>query len=159
MQFASREVTSRSKMGDRHSVTYKESLCHVIVRQDNLACCVTSDHDYPQRVVFSFMMKCLDGFTQVHGDSWETVQQNTILNTPQLEILLKKYQNPDEADELTKIDKNLQETKDILIKSIDQLLERGERLEDLSESADELSFQSKAFMRKAESMNSCCVIL
>jgi synaptobrevin family protein YKT6 len=53
----------------------------------------------------------------------------------------------------------LDETKDILVKSIDQLLERGEKLESLAEKSNDLSFHSKAFMKQAESMNSCCVIL
>merc|ERR1711977_168475 len=111
---------------------------------------VCSDEDYPQRVAQSFMLKCLEGFQNVHGDKWKNINQNTELPTPQLAALLKKYQNPEEADDIAKINKDLGETKEILIKSIDQLLERGEKLEDIMDDAAELSYQSKAFMKTAE---------
>lgn len=53
----------------------------------------------------------------------------------------------------------LDETKDIVIKNIDQMLERGEKLDDLVLQSEDLSFQSKAFANRAEDLNSCCVIL
>jgi len=64
-----------------------------------------------------------------------------------------------EADKIMKIQKDLDATKDILVKSIDQLLERGEKLETLAQKSNDLSFQSKVFLEKSESLNSCCIIL
>mmetsp|Transcript_87566 Transcript_87566/g.121545 ORF Transcript_87566/g.121545 Transcript_87566/m.121545 type:complete len:202 (-) Transcript_87566:67-672(-) len=159
LQFAAKEVVSRSQPGDRHSIVYKEHLCHVLVRHDGLAVVVTSDEDYPQRVAFSLILKVLDGFCNLHGDKWQAAAANTALPCPQLEPLLKRYQDPNEADDVAKINRELDETKEILIKSLDQLLERGEKLEDLMDSADELSFQTRVMMRQAERMNSCCIVL
>jgi len=76
-----------------------------------------------------------------------------------IEALIKKYQDPTEADKVMKIQKELDETKLIVVKNIDQLLERGEKLDDLAAKSNDLSFQSKAFASRAEDMNKCCVLL
>ena len=39
-----------------------------------------------------------------------------------------RYQNPDEADSMSKIYKDLDETKDILHKNMETLLDRGEKV-------------------------------
>jgi len=58
-----------------------------------------------------------------------------------------------------KIEKDLNETREVLIQNVEKLLVRGERLEELMEKSQDLSFQSKAFAKQAKSLNSCCTIL
>eukprot|EP01103_Thecamoeba_quadrilineata_P008306 TRINITY_DN18071_c0_g1_i1.p1 TRINITY_DN18071_c0_g1~~TRINITY_DN18071_c0_g1_i1.p1 ORF type:complete len:201 (-),score=43.40 TRINITY_DN18071_c0_g1_i1:75-677(-) len=157
--FVSREVVSRSIPGDRHSVTHQGHLCHVHITPDHLAGAVISDEDYPQRVAFSLISAAMEAFLKLHIDTWKTVKDDVNLNVPELEPLLLKYQDPTEADKIMKIQKDLDITKDILIKSIDQLLERGEKLDDLAKKSNDLSFQSKVFMDKSSELNSCCTIL
>lgn len=101
LQFVSSQATSHSHPGDRHAVLHKGHLCHVIIKHDHLAAAVCSDEEYPQRVAQSFMLKCLEGFQNVHGEKWKNITQNTELPTPQLAALLQKYQNPDEAGKKT----------------------------------------------------------
>jgi len=72
--------------------------------------------------------------------------------------MLVKFQNPDEADPICKVQKQLDETKEELLETLEALLRRGERLEDLAEKSKDLGFKSKAFLRKAEDLNSCCVL-
>jgi synaptobrevin homolog YKT6 len=43
-------------------------------------------------------------------------------------------------------------------KTIDAVLERGVKLDDLVERSDDLSKQSKLFYKQARKTNSCCVI-
>ena len=73
--------------------------------------------------------------------------------------LVKKYQNPAEADKIMKIQKDLDDTKAILIQSMDKLLDRGEALNSLAAKSDDLSFQSKIFLDQSAGLNSCCSIL
>jgi len=47
--------------------------------------------------------------------------------------MLVKFQNPDEADPICKVQKQLDETKEELLETLEALLRRGERLEDLAE--------------------------
>jgi len=74
--------------------------------------------------------------------------------------MIKKYQDPTEADKVMKIQKELDETKEIVIKNIGQMLDRGEKLNDIAAKSNDLSFQSKAFADRAEDLTRCgCVIL
>ena len=112
-----------------------------------------SHRDYPQRVAYSLIGQCLTAFQKQHSTSWKTVQQDTEATTAEIDDLLIKYQNPTEVDSIARIEKDLEETKEVLVKSIDQLLVRGEKLEDLSERSEDLSFKSKQFMKQSNDLN------
>ncbi|KAL8891150.1 MAG: hypothetical protein Q9215_001746 [Flavoplaca cf. flavocitrina] len=58
-----------------------------------------------------------------------------------------------------KIQKELDETKIVLHKTIESVLERGEKIDSLVEKSDGLSAQSKMFYKQAKQQNSCCVIM
>jgi len=77
---------------------------------------------------------------------------------PELDEAIVRYQDPAEADNIVKIQQQIDETKDVLHNTIDNLLARGEKLDRLVERSDELSMQSKMFYRQARKTNSCCVI-
>ena len=58
-----------------------------------------------------------------------------------------KYQDPQQADSILKIQKELDETKIVLHKTIESVLQRGEKIDDLVAKSDGLSAQSKMFYR------------
>lgn len=64
-------------------------------------------------------------------------------------------QDPAAADKLTKVQQELDKTKAILHETIESVLDRGEKLDDLVNKSDELSFASKQFYRQAKKTNSC----
>ena len=76
-----------------------------------------------------------------------------------LEGVLRDYQDPTAVDKLAKVDKSLTETKEVLTKTIDAVLARGEKLDDLVDRSAELSASSKMFYKTAKSTNSCCVVM
>lgn len=61
-----------------------------------------------------------------------------------------------QADKLLKIQKNLDDIKDIMHKNIDEVLKRGENLDSLMEKSEDLSATSVQFYKKAKSTNACC---
>ena len=71
---------------------------------------------------------------------------------------MQKYQDPSEADKVTKIQRDLDETTQILHKTIDGVLERGVKLDGLVEKSNDLSAQSKMFYKQAKKTNGCCVV-
>jgi len=75
-----------------------------------------------------------------------------------LKTYLTKYQDPKQADQITKVQEQLDETKQVMNKTIESLLSRGEKLDDLIDRSQEISFQSKAFYKQAKKTNSCCTI-
>ena len=73
-----------------------------------------------------------------------------------LDNYLKQYQNPAEADPMMKVQNELDETKVILHSTIESVLQRGERLDDLVAKSEGLSMSSKTFYKTARKTNSCC---
>lgn len=93
-------------------------MCHVYVRADNLSAVLISDHEYPRRVAHTLITKMMDDFAVKHLPStWPTLKEATT-DFPQINTYLAKYQNPIEADAITKMQNDLDETKIILVKLI-----------------------------------------
>jgi len=159
--FASRTVIHKAELEvPCMSVKHLEYFCHYRILTSGLSAICICDGEYPRYVAFQFLKECLDAFTQKYKDiAWSTASTDMTLKVPGLEELLSKYQNPEEVDKLLKIKRDLDDTKEILIKSMDQLLIRGEKLDELIALSNDLSFQSKAFAKRTEDLNSCCVIL
>ncbi|KAK0166601.1 hypothetical protein PV327_004094 [Microctonus hyperodae] len=156
MAFVSKTVTERTQIAARQSVKEGEYMCHVYVRGDNLAGVLISDHEYPSRVSHTLITKVLDEFSAKYPSSIWTVQKESTCDFPQLDSYLVKYQNPQEADALTKMQNDLDETKIILHDTLQAVLQRGEKLDDLVSKSEGLSVQSKAFYKTARKTNSCC---
>jgi synaptobrevin family protein YKT6 len=114
--------------------------------------------EYPARVAFVLIGQFLDDFTSEIGDTWKTCTTPESISFPKGEEYLQKYQNPAEADKISKIQKDLDETTQILHKTIDSVLERGVKLDNLVERSNDLSAQSKMFYKQAKKTNGCCVI-
>jgi synaptobrevin family protein YKT6 len=57
------------------------------------------------------------------------------------------------------IQKELDETKIVLHKTIESVLERGEKIDSLVAKSDGLSAQSKMFYQSAKKQNSCCTVM
>ncbi|KAM9823438.1 synaptobrevin homolog YKT6 [Syngnathus typhle] len=159
MSFTSALIVERTTVGSRASVKEQDYLCHVYVRNDNLGAVVIADTEYPQRVCFSLLDKVLEEFSrQVDSIDWPSGNPDTI-NYKALDIHLAKYQNPREADAMSKVQAELDDTKIILHKTMESLLERGEKLDDLVAKSEHLGTQSKAFYKTARKQNSCCEIM
>ena len=73
-----------------------------------------------------------------------------------LDVYLKKYQDPSSVDAMAKMQAEVDETKIILHNTIEAVLQRGEKLDDLVAKSEALSMQSKYFYTAARKTNSCC---
>ncbi|XP_059488767.1 synaptobrevin homolog YKT6 [Neocloeon triangulifer] len=156
MSFVSKTIVERTHTCSRQSVKEGDYMCHVYVRADNLAGVILSDQEYPHRVAHTLITKVLEEFAaKFIPSSWSSLAENSAA-FPQLNSYLAKYQNPREADAMTKIQEELDETKIILHSTIEAVLERGEKLDDLVSKSEGLSVQSKAFYKTARKTNSCC---
>merc|ERR1711862_290663 len=118
----------------------------------------TTDMEYPARVAFVLLGEMLEDFTSSVGDAWKQVTQPESVSFPKIEEYLVKYQDPAAADKVTKIQKDLDETTQILHKTIDNVLARGEKLDSLVARSNDLSSQSKLFYKSAKKTNACCVL-
>lgn len=129
---------------------------HVYARAEGVAGVVIADKEYPPRVAFSLLNKILDEFTTrfPNNQLWTPEQ----CSYPELQQYIVTYQDPKQGDTIMKVQRELDETKIILHKTIESVLERGEKMENLVERSDVLSSQSKMFYKTAKKQNACCVI-
>ena len=68
-------------------------------------------------------------------------------------------QDPAVADKLTKIQRDLDDTKVVLHQTIESMLNRGEKLENLVDKSSDLSMASQLFYKQARKTNSCCRLM
>jgi len=136
LRFASRTVVQRTTPGTRQTVGLKDNpfLCHTYVRADGLSGVLVADKDYPLRV----------------GNKWKDVTKDLEQEPVFMVADLAKYQNPTEADKLSKVQKSLDEVKDIMQRNIEEVLKRGETLESLMDKSADLSTVSVQFYKQGE---------
>jgi len=158
LNFFNKTMIKRTECGQRQSITHECHVVHCYVRSDGLAGSVVTDSEYPSRVAFVLLTQILEEFIVTVGVEWKTTSSSDCISFPVIEEYLTRYQNPGEADKVTKIQQDLDETTQILHKTIDSVLERGTKLDSLVEKSEDLSRQSKMFYYQAKKTNSCCVI-
>ncbi|CAL4960284.1 unnamed protein product [Urochloa decumbens] len=156
--FVARTVAQRTQPGQRQSVQHEEYKVHSHNRNGLCAVAFMDDH-YPVRSAFSLLNKVLDEYQKDFGDSWKSSTADGTQQWPFLTDALTKFQDPAEADKLMKIQRDLDETKIILHKTIESVLARGERLDSLVEKSSDLSAASQMFYKQAKKTNQCCTIL
>ncbi|KAJ6759151.1 SYNAPTOBREVIN-like protein YKT6 [Salix koriyanagi] len=140
--FVGRTVAKRTPSGQRQSVQHEEYKVHAYNRNGLCALGFMDDH-YPVRSSFSLLDKVIDEYQKNFGESWRTAQADGSQPWPYLNEALTKFQDPAEADKLLKIQRELDETKIILHKTIDSVLARGEKLDSLVEKSSDLSAASQ----------------
>jgi synaptobrevin family protein YKT6 len=165
----------------RHSLTLFDIdyTFHAYGRTEGVCGIIISDHSYPALVAHQLLSKVVDEFLASHPRStW--ADSNPALSFPELKDYIVKYQDPQQADSIMKIQKELDETKIVLHKTIESVLQRGEKIDDLVAKSDGLSAQSKMFyseylptcfseggegsrlilcIAQAKKQNSCCIIM
>uniref|UniRef100_A0A7S2JAI0 V-SNARE coiled-coil homology domain-containing protein n=1 Tax=Alexandrium andersonii TaxID=327968 RepID=A0A7S2JAI0_9DINO len=95
-------------------------------------------------------------FMETMAGKWEDLNADAVLPCPPIEVMFQKYMDPTEADKLTKIEKDLEEVKGTVMQSMDDLLKRGESLDQLMQKSKDLSSTSVQFYRTAKKNNQCC---
>lgn len=143
--FISKTVAKRVELGQRSSVEHEGYHVHVHVRSNGLASVAVCDKEYPSRVAFTLLMKMQEDFINAHSEAKWMSTANELGFAP-LDDMITKYQDPHEADAIMRIQKDLDETKIILHKTIDSVLERGVKLDNLVEKSTDLSAQSKMYV-------------
>ncbi|KAF8504364.1 snare protein YKT6 [Russula emetica] len=159
MSFFTKTVAERTAQGARQSVQENNYTAHVYNRggAEQLAAVIITDQEYPVRPAFSLLTKLLDDFTAKIPQS--SFSNPSSISFPELNTYLQKYQDPRHADNIMRVQQELDETKIVLHKTIESVLQRGEKLDNLVERSTALSAQSKMFYKTAKKQNSCCTVM
>lgn len=164
MTFFAQTIAERTSPDQRQSIEEGEYVGHVYVRPEGFAGVLITDKSYPIRPAFTLLNKICEDFLTQHSiqdiktlNAQDQDGNNTAM--PELATYLVKYQNPHEADALMKVQQELDETKIILQQSIENVLQRGEKLDSLVDKSEALTSSSKTFYKQAKKTNSCCVLM
>ena len=144
--------------GARTSVKHEQFLCHMYVSPFGVTAVCFADQEYPARVAFGYLSKLCDDFTAATGgQAIASNEDNSVPSfQPQHTKLLVQFQDPSQADQLTKIMHELEQTKLVLHETIEAALERGQKIDDLIVKSNDLSGSSKMFYKTARKQNQCC---
>ncbi|ABN67725.1 predicted protein [Scheffersomyces stipitis CBS 6054] len=161
MTFFSETVSQRTQAGQRQSIEEGNYIGHTYTRSEGIACVIISDKEYPVRPAYTLINKILEEYLALHPQQeWANISATSpSLAYDQLEQYLKKYQDPSQADSIMKVQQELDETKIVLHKTIESVLQRGEKLDSLVDKSEALSSSSRMFYKQAKKTNSCCIIM
>lgn len=159
INFNSRTIASRIPPGNKASVSLENNVgvCYCWTTKDGLSATAITDNEYPERAAFILLNNLLMDFRETFADRPEVYEESkggdNTLRYENLEVFLRKWQDPTEADKLLKIEKELHEVKEIIHKNLSDLLKKGEQLDELMVKSKDLSKVSVDFYKKAKKTN------
>ncbi|OQS01316.1 synaptobrevin-like protein [Achlya hypogyna] len=106
----------------------------------------------------TLMNKMLEEYNKETNGEWARNPGNGSLDWAPLTKALEDYQDPTKADKISAIQKELDETTAVLSKTIDSVLERGEKIDDLVANSVDMRSQSKVFYKQPKKTYSCYVM-
>jgi len=157
MLFTAKVITERFSAPSRNSIKENEYLIHCCIRRDNLTGVCITDQEYQSKSAFTLLDKVLSDFAEhIKSNDWIRIADEKDCKYDNLAKFLTIWQNPKQADPLTKVKDEVEETKVVLHNTVQSILERGEKLDDLVKASEGLSAQTKMFYTQAKKMNGCC---
>merc|ERR1712086_294807 len=169
VRFGSRQAAQHVDAGAYESIVPDEQndklqyVCHSNGSADGLfVATMVTDMDYPARTVYRLINQLLvlfsDNYRQRIVDSPNPISKDLDLDFPPLAEFLANYQDPQSADVAFQIMQDLDQTKEVMYKTIDQVIKRGESLESIMSKSEDLSGASMKFY-KTSKKTKCCTIL
>mmetsp|Transcript_21604 Transcript_21604/g.34685 ORF Transcript_21604/g.34685 Transcript_21604/m.34685 type:complete len:211 (+) Transcript_21604:56-688(+) len=156
--FATRTSSERCPKGSRITISLKEVpyLLHIYRRVDGLCGIAITDQAYSERVAQTLVTKLAAGFEKQFGNQWKKTNADQAYNYAPMQGLLQEYANPNQADKMSAVQQNLEQIQQIMHKNIEDILARGETLDNLLEKSSDIGEVSKMFHKKAKKNNQCC---
>ncbi|CAI7857170.1 unnamed protein product [Closterium sp. NIES-54] len=150
--FACRTISRSAPYNQRQTVKEREYVVYV-VNQSGLVVLVVADEAYPRGSGFAVCKKVAEEYMGAEGDAWMSIQQDNKKSVPLLDKLLVQAQDPANVDKIAKVQSEIDETKRAVETTIHKMLNRGETLENLASMSNDLSVQSKMFVKQAKDIN------
>ncbi|KAJ2542940.1 palmitoyltransferase, partial [Coemansia sp. RSA 1933] len=140
VNFLTTTVAERAQVGRAMAVNKENHVAHVLRSSRNLCVVAVTDMEYPSMVARSLVGKINSEFEKQYSS--QTVDDATTKDQLEFEPLkdyLAKYQDPQQADTIMKVQKELDDTKAVMHQTIESMLLRGEKLDSLVEKSNDLS--------------------
>uniref|UniRef100_A0A1A9W6F0 Vesicle-associated membrane protein 7 n=1 Tax=Glossina brevipalpis TaxID=37001 RepID=A0A1A9W6F0_9MUSC len=140
---------------ENHKLTYSHGdyLIHYVCENKLIYMCIT-DNEFERARAFLFLTDIKQKFIQTYGLQVATALAYA-MNTEFSKILANQmnfFSQSREVDAISKVHGQIDELKDIMVKNIDNLRDRGEKLELLVNKTENLSNNAVAFRKASRNL-------
>ena len=157
INFNSRFISGRIEPGNKSTTNLENNAgkCHVWTTADGISATAITDNEYPERAAYLLLNNLILDFREYFAAD-PAVYENAVtdmhtkIQYPNIKDFLKKWQDPAEGDKLLKAEKELFEVKEIMHQNLNDILKRGENLDQLMTKSKDLSAVSVDFYKKAK---------
>eukprot|EP01091_Cochliopodium_minus_P007274 TRINITY_DN17180_c0_g1_i1.p1 TRINITY_DN17180_c0_g1~~TRINITY_DN17180_c0_g1_i1.p1 ORF type:complete len:214 (-),score=49.80 TRINITY_DN17180_c0_g1_i1:34-675(-) len=169
-QFATRLIVSRTAKGTHNSISgikkeedeeenpLNDFIINAKTEVNGLSISIITDKNYSLRISYQLLIELREEWDKLNHN-WINAEKDTCYNFPKVQDLLNKFNNPLQFDKIIKISHEVDQIHDIMIKNIEAILLRGEKIDSLVAKSEELTPLTKQFYGGAKKLNSCCSIL
>ena len=157
--FHSRLVIERVAPESNSQVKLEKGICYAISFLDKIGISMICDDEYPKRVAIDFLLKIYDNFKSFIKEKNIDISvytDDTNLKFEYIKTGIDEWQDPTKKDNLMMLQNELNEVKNIMVKNIEELMNRGESLESLIKKSKDLSETSKNYYDQSKRTNRCC---
>lgn len=120
---------------DRHTFNYE--------RAGRFIFCVVADEDYGRTIPFSCIERIKDDFMNRYGSAAGIERGVTEFEGRLREHMNWCMMNPNQMDKVAEVQRRVDDVKNVMVQNIEQVLARGEKIEDLVDKTDNLRFQAE----------------
>ena len=128
----------------RASYASDKTVFHVLQSASIVYLAIT-DESYRQGLAFQFLAKMKEHFTAFRGPNATAQLQGALRRE------VETFNGPN-ADKLTKLQSEIDGVKGVMLENIDQLLERGEKIDNLVSQTEVLADQSEHFLSNSRTL-------
>jgi len=155
----SRSLLKRIAPGDsKMSLVYDRYVFHYIVEEGLTYLCMT-ESDFSRQIAFQYLNEIKKRFTATYGDRSKTAMPLAMNNdfSRVLQAQMDHFNKVKDSGRLSQVNDEINQVKTIMSENIDQVLQRGERIELLVERSSTLNDSSVTFKKHSKNLrNAMC---
>lgn len=146
-------LTKIPKTDEKLSYIYDKYVFHYVVSSGLTYLCM-ADQQLPRSVAFEFLDDIRNRFISTYGERAKTAIAFAFNADFQrvLQTQMDHYNAPRADDKVTRVREEINAVKDVMIRNIDKVLERGEKIELLVDKTEELDQQAFKFKKQAKNL-------
>jgi synaptobrevin family protein YKT6 len=120
---------------------------------------MVTDTHYTTSVAKMIMTDVKNDFNINYLTKLPAIKNDILINFPLLTEIMTKYQESISYSRIEDVKGKIEDVKEIMIKNIDLILARGEKIQVLVQKSADLSASSKQFYKATRKLKKCCNIL
>ena len=163
LKFAARTSANKIKKGDSARIETPEfegAIVYINSLENDLCYIIITDSEYPKTAAVKVLTEIRHQFELIFDiNNLKNIKIDKEHIFPAGQEIIDKYQDPQEADKLIKLENKLKEIESMLSKTMNDLLERSENLDELMSQSEDISNTAFQFYQNSKKANQKCCSL